>query len=216
VEVVAPKNTPEAAIEEFVHTNRRWIFTKSEQLNEREKLRQRETLTMPTRFRNGAKIPFRGRMMSLMVSRDDGAHVRIAYRGGFHITVPERLLHYQDLAIRRELRAWLRLRLAQDATACARRYENTLHVKAKRVSVKTRRHFWGYCTKDGVIGVNWHLIFVPKHILEYVVAHELCHLKHRNHAQEFWQMLGRVFPDWKQRESWLEENESVWDITWPV
>jgi predicted metal-dependent hydrolase len=213
VEVVAPKNTPETTVEEFVHANRRWIFNKFEQLNEREKLRKREALSMPERFCSGAKIPFRGRMMSLTVSQGDVVHIRIAYRGGFHITLPESLpQQYHDMAIRRELRAWLRLRLAQDATAFARRYGEKLHVTAKRVSVKTRRHFWGYCTKDGVIGVNWHLIFAPKQILEYVVAHELCHLRHRHHAEEFWHTLGSVFADWEHCTRWLEKNEQLWDV----
>ena len=213
VEVVAPKNTPETTVEEFVHANRRWIFNKFELLTEREKLRRKEALTMPERFCSGAKIPFRGRMMPLTVSQNDGAHIRIAYRSGFHITVPERLPQkYYDLAIRRELRAWLRVRLAQDATVFARRYGGKLHVTPKRMSVKTQRHFWGFCTKNGVIGVNWQLIFAPKQILEYVVAHELCHLKHRNHAEDFWQALGSVFPDWELCKRWLEKNEQLWNV----
>ena len=210
VEVVAPKNTPETVIEEFVHAKRRWIFAKVEQLGEGEQLK---TAAMPEQFRSGAKIPFRGRMMPLTVRRDTGAHVRIEYRGGFHITVPEKLQKKTDEAIRRELRAWLKLRLAQDATVFATRYGGKLHVDAKRISVKAKRHFWGYCSKDGVIGINWHLIFAPKQILEYVVAHELCHLKHRNHAEEFWTTLGSVFPDWEHCKRWLEENERVWDIS---
>jgi predicted metal-dependent hydrolase len=214
VEVVVPNNTPESRIEQFVHEKRCWILNKLDSLNEREKRALQDKPDMPDLFRSGAKIPYRGRMMPLSVSRNGGSHIQISYRHGFSICVPEAMpSDVADFAIRRELRAWLRLRLAQDCAVLVRRYSKELHVKPKRISIKTRQHFWGYCSKDGVVGVNWRLIFAPKAILEYVVAHEICHLKYRNHTEDFWNLLGSVLPDWPQLKAWLEKNERLWDIS---
>ena len=77
---------------------------------------------------------------------------------------------------------------------------------------KEQKHIWGSLSKDGIINVNWHLAFAPKQILEYVVAHEVCHLKYRNHSKKFWELLGSVLPNWNDCKSWLEKNEKVWDM----
>jgi len=77
---------------------------------------------------------------------------------------------------------------------------------------------WGSCGQDWQINLNWHLIFAPKPVLEYAVVHEMCQLKHRNHEPEFWDLVGRVLPDWKERKAWLDKHEHMlgWEKVEPV
>jgi predicted metal-dependent hydrolase len=77
---------------------------------------------------------------------------------------------------------------------------------------------WGSCGQDRQIHLNWHLIFAPRPVFEYAVVHELCHLKHRNHEPEFWQLVGSILPDWQSRKDWLDKNENMlgWEKVGPV
>ena len=59
---------------------------------------------------------------------------------------------------------------------------------------------------------NPDLIELPKAVLDYVVAHEVCHLLHRNHSPEFWRTVARLMPDWRERGDWLAHYESDWDL----
>ena len=75
------------------------------------------------------------------------------------------------------------------------------------------RRSWGTCGKDRIVRVHWGLIQAPAAAMEYVVAHEVVHLIHRNHSPEFWQMVGQTLPDWAERkvmlERWEEEHRVV-------
>ena len=74
----------------------------------------------------------------------------------------------------------------------------TLRVMAKR---------WGSAHKDGRIALNPKLVQAPSVCIDYVVAHEICHLKHTNHGPEFFRLLGRLMPDWQNLKLRLEQAE---------
>lgn len=106
----------------------------------------------------------------------------------------------------------MKRRLLKESKTLAARYSRKTGLQPKNVRVKEQKHIWGSLSKDGIINVNWHLIFAPKQILEYVIAHEVCHLKYRNHSKKFWELLGSVFPYWRDCKALLEKNEKIWDV----
>jgi predicted metal-dependent hydrolase len=67
---------------------------------------------------------------------------------------------------------------------------------------------WGSCGREGNVLVNWHLIFAPRKVLEYVVAHELAHLRVRSHGPEFWDYLATLAPGWETTKAWLDKHQS--------
>ncbi len=74
------------------------------------------------------------------------------------------------------------------------------------ISIRDQKTRWGSCSGRGNLSFNWRLILAPPEILDYVVVHELCHLTHMNHSKEFWELVGKVLPDYKDRRKWLKEN----------
>ena len=128
----------------------------------------------------------------------------------FHVEVPEGLSGTERrLAVKAGLNAWLKARAERDL-------QHFIHVHGKRLGVSPRgaksaeaKHAWGSCGKDGIVRVHWRLIQAPKVAMEYVVAHELCHLIHRNHSKAFWKTLSRSMPHWAEGKIRLErwENE---------
>jgi hypothetical protein len=77
-------------------------------------------------------------------------------------------------------------------------------MKASSVQAKHFLRLWGSCGKDGSIRINRRLIFAPKPVLEYVVAHELAHLIERNHSPKFWQTVASVLPEYERPKAWLD------------
>ena len=81
-----------------------------------------------------------------------------------------------------------------------------MEVSHGRITIKDQRTCWGSCSARGNLNFNWRLILMPEEILDYVVVHELAHLKQLNHSPKFWSIVGEILPDYKVRRKWLKEN----------
>jgi predicted metal-dependent hydrolase len=79
-----------------------------------------------------------------------------------------------------------------------------LHVA--RVSVRNQRSRWGSCSPRRMIALNWRLIQMPPRVCEYVLLHELMHLRQANHSRKFWREVESVCPDWRDSERWLRKH----------
>lgn len=75
-----------------------------------------------------------------------------------------------------------------------------------KVAVRNQRTRWGSCTEGGVISLNWRLILTPAYVSDYVIYHELMHLREMNHSKRFWSAVGKVCPHWETAESWLDQH----------
>ena len=79
----------------------------------------------------------------------------------------------------------------------------------KHVSVRNQRSRWGSCSANGTVSLNWRLIQTPDLIRDYIILHELMHLRQMNHSDRFWAEVAAVCPQWKEAERWLKQNGSL-------
>jgi predicted metal-dependent hydrolase len=79
-------------------------------------------------------------------------------------------------------------------------------VQVRRVSVRNQRSRWGACSPAGVITLNWRLIQMPPSVSDYVIFHELSHVRHPNHSRRFWREVERVCARWRDAEKWLRKQ----------
>lgn len=79
-------------------------------------------------------------------------------------------------------------------------------VVVKRVSIRSQRSRWGSCSGRGTIALNFRLIQMPPYVRDYVMIHELMHLKELNHSPRFWSLLGEACPDYRKAEQWLRRS----------
>jgi predicted metal-dependent hydrolase len=205
VRVVAPAGTPwkgRSGLLAFVESKRRWIFDSVREVEER----HRRLLTQ--RYASGVKLQYRGRWLMLDVQPAEVPEVEIRCRSKFHVRVPAVLEGLERLeSIGGAFDEWLQARAERDLARFARRHEANLGVEARGYRLSDARRRWGSCGRTGIVRVHWRLIQAPAAAMEYVVAHELAHLRHRNHSPAFWRTLAETMPDWGEAKELLERWE---------
>lgn len=81
-----------------------------------------------------------------------------------------------------------------------------LPFRPSRFSIRNQRTKWGSCSSRGTISLNWRLVKCPAFIIDYIIIHELCHLRHFNHSRAFWSIVKYYYPGIKEAKTWIREN----------
>ena len=186
-----PARGSQREAERFVELNREWL----ERARERQRRRPRaaEVWTIGTR----------------LLWRGEFAEIRLAALGDR----PSVCLASDVFRVPRldgDLRPVLESRFIRLAKVelPARAWELAAHTRMNvtRVTVRDQRSRWGSCTVPGVISLNWRLVLTPALVRDYIIHHELMHLKEMNHSDRFWACVEEVFPDWRSAEAWIKCN----------
>ena len=82
-------------------------------------------------------------------------------------------------------------------------------LRVQRVTVRNQRSRWGSCSRRGTISLNWRLVQAPEFVRDYIVLHELAHLREMNHSSRFWSEVARLCPNFEEAEKWLKENAGL-------
>jgi predicted metal-dependent hydrolase len=83
---------------------------------------------------------------------------------------------------------------------------NVIGKLPRRIRVREVGSCWGSCSHAGDLTFSWRLIFAPPEILEYLISHEVAHLKEMNHSPRFWKVVGKLCPHWKESRAWLRDQ----------
>jgi predicted metal-dependent hydrolase len=202
VEVVAPLRLRDAEIAAFVEHHRAWIDAKLDAL-------QRVLAAHPGSegLRDGSSILYRGRPVRLRVSAGAGGTPQVRKAGGIDVSVPAAVAGTaREVVVERALMHWLAAQACADANVYLERHGPRHGLMPAAVKVKAQKRLWGSCTAQGVINLNWRLILAPPDVFEYVVVHELCHLREAHHQAPFWRLVAQVMPHFQGPRSWLKAN----------
>jgi predicted metal-dependent hydrolase len=114
-----------------------------------------------------------------------------------------RVLNFDSLSLtEREGRRLARNAIGETAT----RESSRLGVTYRRITIRDTRSRWGSCSTTGTLSFSWRLALAPREILDYVVVHELCHLRHHDHSRRFWSLVGEVWPQYREHKAWLDDH----------
>jgi predicted metal-dependent hydrolase len=199
--VVAPKWVTVTQVEESLREREEWIIRKT--FEWQDYVKKRDSLRVD--WGNGAKVRYLG--AEITVRLDDSPEVT---KVGFVLTNHELRIalppQASDEQIKNRVESWLQ---SQAKAVFAERipfYSQKLGSSPTRWGLSSARTRWGSCAHDGSIRLNWRLVQFPLDILDYVVAHELAHLKELNHGPDFWRTVGELFPDYEQKRRWLKQH----------
>ena len=192
--VTVPRGGSLAEAKKFAERNTAWL--------EHQLLRQAMHPRGPLPWSLGTEIFFRGQGMRLEsgpngeadLIRFGGEVVAVADAGG-------------DL--RPAIEQHLRRLAAQELPARVFELAALHQLAVKRVMVRNQRSRWGSCSRRGTISLNWRLVQTPPLVRDYLVLHELAHLKEMNHSRRFWSEVARLCPDFREAERWLKQHSSL-------
>jgi predicted metal-dependent hydrolase len=198
VQVVVPKGITASEAERFIQQNSDWL-TKQLQKIERSRARLKKQ-RLPKDV-----ILLRGKPMQLKWVNDSapGRTLHVNEIGGkLEVHLPAK----EGVDFGKIVEGVLREMARKDLTAVVIHQAKAMQVSPKGITVRDQRTRWGSCSNRGTLSFNWRLIMAPPEILNYVVVHELAHLKVPNHSPEFWALVGQHYPDFKAARMWLKEN----------
>ena len=189
--VAAPGHTPITEVEAFIREKARWVL---------KKLSEWRNAPKPpvVNWADGATIAFLGAPLTIEllpdrrdISLENGRlGIGLAPRGG-------------PAALRKRGIAWIKERARSLLGERLALYAARLGVPTPALTLSNARTQWGLCREDGQVRLNWRLIHLPMHLVDYVVAHELAHLREMNHSARFWAVVGGLYPDYRNARSEL-------------
>lgn len=201
IELVVPSAVSETRALAFLHQHRDWAERKLSEM--RSMTAQSQSLQ---RLENGSTLPFQGREVPLLVREHTGRRPQVQYDGRFLVSVPagssENLQRLALSALFDWTKAWIR----GQAGTIAQRHATRFGLYPRQIRVKRMSSRWGSCGPRNDINLNWLLAFAPPSVLEYVVVHELCHIRHRNHSADFWTLVAQHLPGYSAERQWLRRN----------
>ena len=193
VRVTLPSRGSQTEAWNFARRNSAWINERIEQ-----------HLAQPPRsaiWGHGTELLFRGDLVQLVISANPSSktvefadhRIDVSLEADVRRAVEQ---HLWNLA-RRELPARTAELAAQH------------DLKVSRITVRNQRSRWGSCSRRGTISLNWRLIQATAYVRDYIILHELMHLREHNHSTRFWKQVETVCPDYQVAEKWLKQHREL-------
>jgi predicted metal-dependent hydrolase len=192
--VGAPRRTSLAEVESLILRHHAWVADKLDEWRSRRRPQR-------TKIEDGARLPLLGGALELRLAlgnnralwnEHDGARLTLFLRSP---TDAGKLL---ERALRAKALALFRERLTH--------FAGRLGVAAPPLALSSARTRWGSCNSQSGIRLNWRLVHFPQRVVDYVVVHELAHLREMNHGKRFWALVETIFPDYRELRAELKEE----------
>lgn len=199
--VTAPRWVTMAEIESAIASKQQWIFRKINEQRERSVRR----LQPPMEWRDGATLPYLGIDITVRVNDAGGAGIQFDESvRELHVSLPASASEQQ---LKDRVQGWLQSEARRIFAERLAVYAEKLGVSFKSFSLSSATTQWGSCTADGRIRLNWRLMHFALPNIDYVVAHELSHLREMNHGPQFWATVQSIFPEFETARKALREHE---------
>jgi hypothetical protein len=197
--VTAPRWVTLADIETAIAGKERWIFTKLAEWQTRVEQRALPRIE----WRDGAQIPYLGKPVRIALAPTHSALEFDAQAGVLALPLP---VSAEAQQIKDRVQGWLQTDAKRIFGERLAFYAEKLGVAYQGYALSSAATRWGSCSSDGRIRLNWRLIHFPLSIIDYVVAHELAHLREMNHSPRFWQTVESIFPEFKEARQTLKHH----------
>ncbi len=192
VQAICPEQLSDSRVEAIIQKRTSWI---------RQKLREQSQVVIPKpkEYVSGESFAYLGRNYRLKILREDNHGVKL--KGGYFEVGVSKESNVHDALVE-----WYKNHALTRLKNKTKRYSKIMDVSPNLISVRDYKSRWGSCSPKGEITYNWRIIMAPHHIVDYVVVHELGHLKHLNHSRAYWQLVQREIPYYDSCRKWLRAH----------
>ncbi len=202
VSVFSPIGVSEDFIRHQVKSKAKWITKKL-----MDAARTAETI-IQRRFQCGHKFMYLGQTYILNIAIEKTLKGVFVLEGVLYIRTSKK----DEEHIKKLLMKWYRKQAEENLSERLVILGAKMGLKPRLVKVKEQKRRWGSCTFSGNIYLNWRIIMAPIEVIDYVIVHELAHLAHHDHSKNFWAVVERFMPDYRQRRQWLKNNAVMMDF----
>jgi predicted metal-dependent hydrolase len=196
VVVKAPEGTNLEEINQRVYHRAKWI------LNQQRQFEIFLPDVPPRKYISGESHRFLGRQYRLKVVKMDSEEIKLS-RQFLEVYTPDTTFPY----VRQLVESWYREQASkifqEHLSACYTKFTREA-IPYPKIQIRKMQSSWGSCSAKGTISLNIKLIQVPTEFIDYVIVHELCHLKYLHHEPEFYKLLSRMMPDWERKKEKLD------------
>jgi predicted metal-dependent hydrolase len=186
------------------HLKKGYKFLQEKECWIRQKLRKMSAKQHTTGTIDHLSLPFFGKIYALQYIENSCSTLACQIKEDQNVieVISPPLKHHNTLI------QFLRSSLLSNITILMNTLKQKHNFRHSDIKIIDSKRRWGSCSNKGVIAFNWRLVFVPPEILKYVAIHELCHTIEMNHSPRFWNLVAKLYPDYKRARLWLKENGS--------
>jgi predicted metal-dependent hydrolase len=195
--VYVPHRTPEGEIERFLERHRSWI---SKKIAEKEgRIGRPESSFLPDEkfFYLGDAYP-----LEIHEGIEGGRPLTLSF--GKFILSQDCIEKARDLFV-----AWYKKEAKDRLAERVDYYSNRFRLFPKGLKITSAKSRWGSCSRDNQLCISWRIMMAPLSVIDYILIHELVHIKEKNHSRRFWTHVGSLLPDYKKDRRWLRDHENL-------
>jgi predicted metal-dependent hydrolase len=189
--VRAPMRAPRVAIETFIQQKTDWITRTRKKINSIEPI-------VGKQYTDGETFLFLGSFFGLKLVGLQKPSLR--FDSGFTLSQTAQTKGEQVFT------RWYKERALEIISERVKQYAQQYNFAPKQVKISSAKTRWGSCSPDGTLNFTWRLVMAPLEVIDYVVVHELAHLRVKNHSIKFWKAVETIYPEYKKQRKWLKEN----------
>jgi predicted metal-dependent hydrolase len=204
VVVRAPRSVSTAQIERAIDRRAGWVHRALAEWGELNGRRSRRALVP------GSGIPYLGRNFRLKLIKD--ATEPLTLRSGRWELSEDLIAAHSEPRVRKAFRDFYITKGGPLLASRVDAFAKKVGVHTGKVSVRELGFHWASCGKAGALTFHWKLLMAPATAIDYVVVHELCHLRHRDHSKAFWNEVDKVLPRYRERKDWLRRHGASLDL----
>jgi predicted metal-dependent hydrolase len=193
--VRAPLQATDELIRSLVESKEDWIRTTQE------KLRKLGPSPVHKKFVDGEEFYYLGQSYRLEIVK--GRQTNLHLNGSFKMSPAARP------KVRLAFESWYKKQARAIIPGRVKRLASQLGLEYQRIRITSARTRWGSCSSRGTLSFTWRLVMAPEVMIDYVIVHELVHLRIPNHSKEFWRQVELIMPDYKGKRLWLKKNAAV-------
>lgn len=153
-------------------------------------------------LKKGDTVPYLGRNLKVVIRRSEGNIESVSVERNRLVVN----LIVGNNGLNLLLERWYRMQAAQLIEKKANKISTSMDLRYGRLAIRGQKTRWGSCSQKGNLNFNWKLIMVPEPVIDYVIIHELAHLKEMNHTKRFWQLVEQYCPQWHNHRKWLRDH----------
>jgi predicted metal-dependent hydrolase len=195
VEVRVPKEASEESARKFIEQKWDWIQQKTKEMKERTGGQTQK------KYDHGEKFLYLGKSIQIQIFED--INIKQDYvvleTNNLNIYVKQ----HEDERIKQALKRFYYQQCKALVEGRIQSYQRNFKQKPRSIRIADNKSNWGTCDSKLQLTFNWKLAMAPLEVIDYVVVHEMCHMVHLNHDRSFWRLVGKILPDYEQRQNWL-------------